>query len=138
MDWNSTNLGGGHNYNSIFWTPVTESEITSFLKNIKENTAYFVNSISNNILKNIGDVIAFPLSILFNRCFASGIFPNLLKRSLIIPLFKNSDVKLCNNYRPIALALTISKIFEKYINTRLIKFLDKSKFFSNNQFGFRK
>jgi hypothetical protein len=41
-----------------------------------------------------------------------------------------------NNYRPISLLSTFSKLFEKLIKRRLISYLDKIKFFNDHQFGF--
>jgi hypothetical protein len=67
----------------------------------------------------------------------SGKYPSAYKDTIILPLFKTGDKKLCSNYRPIALTLTISKIFEKCIKKRLINFLNKHSFFSPNQYGFR-
>jgi len=51
-------------------------------------------------------------------------------------IHKQGDRLLFSNYRPISLSLTLSKIYEKCIKYRIISFLDKNSFFSNNQFGF--
>jgi len=37
LDRNSTNIGS-HNAHSIFWTPVTVTELINLMKNIKELT----------------------------------------------------------------------------------------------------
>jgi len=50
------------------------------------------------------------------------------------PLYKAGDSKNISNYRPIALSLTLSKIFEKCIKYRILQFLNKNNFFSKNQF----
>ena len=54
----------------------------------------------------------------------------------IVPLLKkrNLDPKCKNNYRPIALATVISKLYEKMLLSRYSKYL-KTK---DNQFGFKK
>jgi len=54
------------------------------------------------------------------------------------PIHKQGDKLLCNNYRPISLSLSLSKIYEKCIKYRIVSFLDKNSFFSNKQFGFLK
>ena len=55
----------------------------------------------------------------------------------VIPIFKSGD-KDENNYRPISVLPSISKIFEKAITERLNRFLESSILLSNNQFGFPK
>ena len=69
--------------------------------------------------------------------FNEGIFPHQLKTAKIIPIFKANDPMKFNNYRPISLLPVLSKIFEKLMYTRLIKFINKFKLLHKLQFGFR-
>ena len=64
------------------------------------------------------------------------VFPNLLKISKVIPLYKKDDNTNMSNYRPIALLPSISKIFEKVILLQLIKYLDEKNFICEKQYGF--
>merc|ERR1712055_698100 len=77
------------------------------------------------------------LEILFSKCIQEGVFPDSYKIAQVIPLFKGGDREDPNCYRPISLNPTISKILEKLLGTRLIKFLTKYKILSKDQFGFR-
>lgn len=52
-------------------------------------------------------------------------------------MHKSGSKTLPENYRPIPLTSTLSKIFEKTVMTRLAKFLDADKILSDKQFGFR-
>ena len=45
---------------------------------------------------------------------------------------------LFNNYRPVSLLCTLSKVFGKIMYSRLLDFLDYHKILIGNQFGFRK
>lgn len=73
--------------------------------------------------------ISKPLAIIFNKVIELGIFPHDFKKAVVVPLFKSGDKCLSENYRPISLTLSISKILEKCIKARLINFLNKHKFF---------
>ena len=44
---------------------------------------------------------------------SQGIFPEQLKIANVIPLYKNDDSMLFNNYRPVSILCVFSKIFEK-------------------------
>ena len=60
-------------------------------------------------------VISKPLTLFINQSIQNGIFPDKLKVSKIILLYKNRETGIINNYGPIALLPVISKVFEKVI-----------------------
>ena len=78
------------------------------------------------------------MTIIINQMLHSGIFPDALKVSKVIPLYKKDDKQLFSNYRPISLLPSISKIFEKVILLQLTEYLDKNNILHQNQYGFRK
>ena len=51
-------------------------------------------------------------------------------------LFKNSDADNCDNYRPISVLLTVSKIVERAANIQLYNHLDLNSLLHVKQFGF--
>ena len=67
-----------------------------------------------------------------------GIFPDELKLANVIPLFKCGDYELFNNYRPVSILCTLSKVFEKVMYNRLLNYLDHYTILFCYQFGFRK
>lgn len=92
-------------------------------------TSYVVKQISSEIV----DVFQF----ICNFSLTTGEFPAGMKKAVVIPLFKKGDRRKLENYRPISLLPIYAKIFEKCIKTRLVCFLNKHNFYSDNQFGFR-
>lgn len=75
----------------------------------------------------------------YNLIFTSKSIPKALNDALIIPFIKDSSKSPnTNNFRPISLLNTISKILEKMINHRLIYELEKRNLIDDFQFGFRK
>ena len=95
------------------------------------------DNINNIFLKNIENQIVAPLERVFNMSLEKGIFPDLMKKVEVIPLYKGKERELCMNYRPISLLLTISKILEKIMYKRMYDFLDGNGQFYNSQYGFR-
>ena len=61
----------------------------------------------------------------------------ILKIAKVIPVFKKGDPNCIENYRPISILSCFSKIFEKCVYARTIKFLDKYNILTKSQFGFR-
>ena len=96
------------------------------------------DNISNSTIKNIGDIIAGPLSQVINRSLCDGVFPDILKIAKIVPIFKKGSTLEVGNYRPISLLPALSKIFEKVINIQLTEFMEDNNILPDTQFGFRK
>ena len=122
---------------SLFLDPVTPEEITKIIKSLK-NGAPGSDEINTKIIQLSLSPIMMPLSFLCNRSLIEGVFPSELKLANVLPLFKSGDVMLFNNYRPVSLLCTLSKVFEKVMYSRLLNFLDYHKILIGNQFGFRK
>ncbi|UYV80372.1 hypothetical protein LAZ67_19000007 [Cordylochernes scorpioides] len=83
----------------------------------------------------------FPILVkLFQKCLDLNYYPNEWKKSevLIIPKPGKTYMKSYKSYRPICLNSKISKIFDKIINNKLIKFYEDSNLLNNRQHGFRR
>ena len=75
------------------------------------------------LLKILKIRIAPLLSSLINDSFLRGIFPNRLKLAKVTPVFKKGSRQDKDNYRPIAVLSTFSKIFEKALYKRLYSYV---------------
>ena len=85
-----------------------------------------MDEISSKTLKVLKNEIAAPLTVINNQMLYTGIFPDALKVSKVIPLYKKDDQQLFSNYRPISLLPSISKIFEKVIVIQLTEYLNNN------------
>jgi Reverse transcriptase (RNA-dependent DNA polymerase) len=122
---------------TIFLTPTNKSEVINIIKNLKLTNSVGPDDISVRIIKECSEHYTEPLVHIINESFKTGIYPDLLKISKIIPLYKKGDKTKTSNYRPIAILSVFSKIFEKIIAKRLLNFLESENVLSKNQFGFQ-
>ena len=94
-----------------------------------------LDSMSNKLIKNITHSIAAPLTHVINKSLESGICPDGMKIAKIIPLHKSGDEKLANNYRPISILATLSKVLEKVVYMQVEDHF-KTHYLTDKQFGF--
>ena len=90
------------------------------------------------LLKAVAIEISTPLAHIFNLSLKNAIFPNSLKLSRIVPIRKSGKREICDNYRPIALLSSFSKILEKIVSLKLVNHLEYNKLLSPRQFGFQR
>ena len=124
--------------NCLLFTPVSELYICCVVQSIKPKKSSGDDNIGNSLLKNIINVIKYPLCVVINKSILSGIFPDLMKRAKVVPLFKSGDRSCTDNYRPISLLPVISKVLERVVYNFTTKFLMDNKILYPRQFGFRR
>ena len=88
--------------------------------------------------KKVATIIAPLLCDIFNCAIREGNFPDSLKLARVKPIYKSNNKKIENNYRPISLLLTISKLLEKLYKTRACHYFNEHNILYNRQFGFMK
>lgn len=125
------------NHFSFFFEPAIEDDIIDIVRNLKVSNSAGKDEISSNLLKKCIKHIVKPFTYIVNCSLNEGIFPDKLKISKIVPLFKSGNETDIDNYRPIAILSTFSKILEKVVCKKLVNFFVKFNLFNVNQFGFR-
>ena len=125
------------NPKSLFWSAITTNEIHKHIDKLPSKNSSGYDKISNILLKRIKMSISKPLSIIFNQSLQTGQFPENMKITEIIPLFKRGTKHILENYRPISLLITLSKLLEKCIYQRVYKFLNNNNIIFKKQYSFR-
>ena len=125
------------NPNSIFLKATDTNEIKAIISKLK-NSAPGHDEVVLKDIKPILETLLPPLTYVTNLSLTQGVFPDDLKKAKIIPLYKANDPMLFNNYRPISLLPLFSKVLERIMYNRMIKFINKNKLLYKYQFGFRK
>ena len=95
------------------------------------------DNVNNVLFKQIKLNIVKPLAIIINKSFSEGKFPHAMKLADVYPLFKSKDRTEPNNYQPISLLLTLSKLLEKVMYRRVYNFLTETDQIYKSQYGFR-
>lgn len=126
-----------NNYPSLFFGPTDRSEVYRVIMNFTNKYSSGLDEVPIFVLKRVAELVCDPLADIINNCFVGGVFPNDLKKAIVVPIYKKGDHSNINNYRPISLLPSVSKVFERVIYNRLIGHLDRNHVLSDRQFGFR-
>ena len=112
-------------------------EICDLINTLDENKSSGPCTIPTKLLKVASKELSLTFSDICNTSFSEGIFPDKNKIAKVIPSHKKGPTNDVNNYRPISLLSTFSKIMEKLMAARLNNYLDLHNIIYPNQFGFR-
>ena len=117
---------------------VDASLVQKYIDDLTAKSSCGPDGISSKLLKRIKNVLVDPLTVIINQSLCTGVFPDNLKLAKVVPLFKKGNPHLLDNYRPISLLSTLSKIFEKVVFQQVYSYFTNNKLFYENQYGFRK
>ena len=116
---------------------ITTSGISKLLQNLNIHKAMGPDQINAKILRELQDILAPTLEIIFNHSLNTGIVPSDWKMANITPLFKKGDRSQPNNYRSISLTSIVSKLFEHILSSNIRKYLEFNNILHHCQHGFR-
>ena len=87
-------------------------------------------------LRRIADLIALPLSILFQKSLNEGTVPSDWLRACITAIHKKGEKGIADNYRPVCMTSIICKIMESLVRDKLVEHMVTNNLFSDSQHGF--
>jgi len=114
------------------------AHICDLIKSLQTKLSLDSDGLSTKLLKMVATEISQPIAHIFNLSLTQGIFPNKFKKSRTVPVFKSGNANSCDNYRPIALLSSLSKILEKLVSVKLVNHLDFNNILYEHQYGFQK
>ena len=118
--------------------PISEMFAHKELSKMTANKAIGLDKISARLLRDAARVIAPPLTYIINHSSKIGKFPSHWKCVKVTVLFQQGDGTNMDNYRPISVLPTVSKVIERATDTQLYAFLESHQLPVENQFGFRR
>merc|ERR1712121_55218 len=117
----------------------TQKSIIDAIKVIKNNAAPGTDRFPVVLMKECADELSEPLYILWRHSLNNGDIAPLLKTAVICPILKTGSPRNHpKSYRPVSLTSHIIKVFERIIQTAIVKHLEDYKLLPENQHAYIK
>lgn len=106
-------------FNHLSVIALDDSEVLKGLESLNSNKGAGPDGLPPLFLKNCACSLYKPLTVLFNFLLGSGSFPVAWKSSFVTPIFKSGNRGEAANYRPIAIASCLPKLFESLVSAKI-------------------
>lgn len=119
---------------------MTIDEVEKALFSASPDKAAGNDGLTIRVWREVWPVLQQQIHVLFTTSLRQGKLPAHWKVAKIVPLKKGNkdDYTLSNNYRPISLLVTLGKVMEAVMATRIAYLTEVHKLLPNNHFGARK
>ena len=121
------------------FSEISEEFVLNELQNLDVRKAVGVDGLNLRLLKTAAEFITKPLTVVFNWSISTGQLPHDFKVAKIVPIrpiHKGGSYEP-QNFRPISLLPSLSKILEKVVHQQLYCYLNDTGLLSYRQSGFR-
>lgn len=123
---------------SSFTIPLIQrDQVLKFLQTLDISKATGTDTIGPRLLRLSAPYIVNEITYLCNQSIKMSTFPKKWKEAKVTPLFKKGCCEDVNNYRPISILPTISKLLEKHVHDSLMHHINMHGLLHNTQSGFR-
>lgn len=123
---------------SIFLKPTDINEIKNIIGEMKSSCTPGFDNITKKDITTLFHIVGEKITDIINCVLENRIYPEELKIAKIIPIHKKGAHDDLNNYRPISLLSSFSKILEKILKKRMVDFIAATCNFDKMQYGFLK
>ena len=105
---------------------ITPKMVKKVITNLDSSKASGPDCIPVVVLKNCEPELSCILAKLFNKCLKESCFSDCWKVFSVVPVFKNvGERSTAKNYHLVSLLSVVSKVFEKFVNNRIVDHLEK-------------
>ena len=111
----------------------TKKEILLTIKSLDPTKVHRCDNLLIRMIKICNESITITLKTIFEESLKYGVFPEICKRAIVVPVHKREDKNLVKNYRPISLLALFGKVFERVIYNSLLNCFISNKLFTPSQ-----
>ena len=115
---------------------IDDAYVLNAIYKLKNGKAPGPDRVSTRLVKDSGDFIWKPLTLIYNVSMETGVFPDIWKLANVTPILKSSPKNDANNYRPISVIAIFFRILEKIVHDQMMEFFQP--ILTKNQTAFRK
>ncbi|GAB0202606.1 mitochondrial enolase superfamily member 1 [Grus japonensis] len=115
---------------------VEEDQVREHLGKLNIHKSMGPDGMHPRVLRELADVIARLLSIIFERSWRAGEVPEDWRKANVTPVFKKVKKEDLGNYRPVSLTSIPGKVMEQLILDVISKDVEEKKVIGSGQHGF--
>lgn len=115
---------------------IDRERVKKVIQNLKINKSPGIDRIHPRVLKEVGEVISYPITLIHKLSLEESELPQQWKDAEITPIYKKEARNLPKNYRPVSLTSIICRIMEKLIVEDIVNHIKTNQLNTPAQHGF--